>query len=214
MFRIWGFRGSWGWESLVFYNRCNGSKITQSYSHTVKLRLKFVQSDSISKYSPYVPEGDLDRLTHCQDVLVCMGLVDAAKDGIGLEGAGVVRGVGAHVGDLKVGDRVMLFEHGCFSTRIAILAKLCAKIPGDLSFEEAATLPCVYSTVIHSLLTVGKLEKGQVRYYVTLSIIGLDVNDDKQTVLIQSACGGVGLAAIQICKMIGAKVGCFPTPSK
>lgn len=91
-----------------------------------------------------------------------MGVVDATKKGIGLEGAGIVRGVGPEVKDFKVGDRVILFEHGCFSTRIAISAKLCAKIPGDLSFEEAATLPCVYSTVIHSLLTIGRLEKGQV----------------------------------------------------
>jgi NADPH:quinone reductase-like Zn-dependent oxidoreductase len=92
-----------------------------------------------------------------------MGVVDATKDGIGLEGAGVVRGVGSGARDFKVGDRVIMFEHGCFSTRLAVSAKLCAKIPGDLSFEEAATLPCVYSTVIYSLLTVGRLEKGQVR---------------------------------------------------
>lgn len=92
-----------------------------------------------------------------------MGIVDATKDGIGLEGAGIVRRVGPKVNDFQVGDRVMMFEHGCFSTRIAISAKFCAKIPSDLSFEEAATLPCVYSTVIHSLLTIGRLEKGQVR---------------------------------------------------
>lgn len=92
-----------------------------------------------------------------------MGVVDATKDGIGLEGAGIVHGVGPKVTDFKVGDRVMMFEHGCFSTRIAISAKLCAKIPSGLSFEEAATLPCVYSTVIHSLLEIGRLEKGQVK---------------------------------------------------
>ena len=93
-----------------------------------------------------------------------MGVVDAAKDGIGLEGAGVVRRLGSEVKDFKVGDRVIMFDHGCFSTRLAISAKLCAKIPEELSFEEAATLPCVYSTVIHSLLTIGRLEKGQVRF--------------------------------------------------
>ncbi len=92
-----------------------------------------------------------------------MGVVDSAKDRIGLEGAGVVRRLGSKVKDFKVGDRVIMLEHGCFSTRIAISAKLCAKIPEELGFEEAATLPCVYSTVIHSLLTIGRLEKGQVR---------------------------------------------------
>ena len=92
-----------------------------------------------------------------------MGVVDATKAGIGLEGAGIVRGLGSKVNDFRVGDRVLIFEHGCFSTRIAVSEQLCAKIPSDLSFEEAATMPCVYSTVIHSLLMLGRLEKGQVR---------------------------------------------------
>ena len=91
-----------------------------------------------------------------------MGVVEGTKDGIGLEAAGIIRSVGSEVTDLKVGDRVIMFEHGCFSTRLAISAKLCARIPETLTYEEAATLPCVYSTVIHSLLTIGRLEKGQV----------------------------------------------------
>lgn len=92
-----------------------------------------------------------------------MGIVDATKEGIGLEGAGIVQSIGPEVKDFMVGDRVMMFEHGCFATRVAVSAKLCEKIPSDLSFEEASTLPCVYSTVVHSLLMVGRLEKGQVR---------------------------------------------------
>jgi NADPH:quinone reductase-like Zn-dependent oxidoreductase len=64
----------------------------------------------------------------------------------------------------------------------------CVKIPPSLSFKEAATMPCVYATVIHCLLKVGGLQKDQ-------------------TIMIHSACGGVGLAAIQICQnVIGAKV--------
>lgn len=102
-------------------------------------------------------------LSDDQDILVCMGVVEATKDGLGLEGAGVVRSVGQEVIDFVAGDRVMMFGHGCFSTRVAMPAKLCTKISDDLSFEEAATLPCVYGTVIHSLLTIGRLEKGQVR---------------------------------------------------
>ncbi|KAL9583305.1 MAG: hypothetical protein Q9212_002788 [Teloschistes hypoglaucus] len=97
-----------------------------------------------------------------KNILVCMGVVEATKTGLGLEGAGVVRSVGQEVKDFVAGDRVMTFGHGCFSTCVAMPAKLCTKIPDDLSFEEAATLPCVYGTVIHSLLTIGRLEKGQV----------------------------------------------------
>lgn len=92
-----------------------------------------------------------------------MGMVKGTKEGIGLEGAGIVRGIAPGVKGFAIGDRVMMFEHGCLSTRIAVSAKLCTKIPEEISFEEAATLPCVYSTVIHSLLITGRLEAGQVR---------------------------------------------------
>ena len=91
-----------------------------------------------------------------------MGVVDATKAGIGLEGAGIVCSVGSGVKDLRPGDRVFMFEHGCFSTRMTVSAKACAKIPDELSFEEAATMPCVYSTVIYSLLTLGRLQRDQV----------------------------------------------------
>lgn len=122
-----------------------------------------------------------------KDVLVSMGIVDGPKDKLGLEGSGVVCRVGPEVKDLSVGDRVFISDLGCFSTRMMTSAKLCARIPDGLTFENAATMPCVYSTVIHSLINVGRLEKGE-------------------TVLIQSACGGVGLAAIQICRMMGAEI--------
>ena len=91
-----------------------------------------------------------------------MGVVEGTKPGLGLEGSGIVRRVGSAVRGLSVGDRVIVFDHGCFSTRLILPSKLCAKIPSDLSFEEAATLPCVYSTVIHALLTLGSLKKDNV----------------------------------------------------
>ncbi|KAB2570584.1 Hybrid PKS-NRPS synthetase lepA [Lasiodiplodia theobromae] len=122
-----------------------------------------------------------------KDVLVAMGIVKGTKPGLGLEGTGVIRKVGSGVEDLKVGDRVLVFDHGCFATRLVISANLCAKMPDSLSFEDGATMPCVYSTAIYALMTLGHLEKGQ-------------------TVLIHSACGGVGLAAIQLCRMIGAEI--------
>lgn len=103
------------------------------------------------------------QLTTFKDVvLVGMGIVEVAKEGISLEGAGIVRDMGSEVEGFEIGDRVMIFEHGCFSTRIVISARLCAKIPSELSFEETATIPCVYAMIIHSLLTVGRLEAGQV----------------------------------------------------
>ncbi|KAL8836758.1 MAG: hypothetical protein Q9170_002787 [Blastenia crenularia] len=142
--------------------------------------------------APVVLQDDHVEVEPCaiglnfKDILVCMGIVEPTKEGIGLEGAGLIRRIGSKVQDLKVGDRVMMFEHGCFSTRIAIAAELCSKIPDDLSFEEAATMPCVYSTVIHALLTLGRLEKGQI-----FATVG---NDDKVQYLINT----FGIARHQI----------------
>ncbi|KAK1855639.1 polyketide synthase [Colletotrichum chrysophilum] len=124
-----------------------------------------------------------------KDVLIAMGIVDSANSRMGLEAAGVVREIGPNVRALAPGDRVFVFGGGCFSTGITISEKLCVKIPDSLSFEDAATMPCVFSTVIHGLLEVGRLESGD-------------------SVLIHSACGGVGLAAMQICKMAGAEIFC------
>ncbi|KAI4261103.1 MAG: hypothetical protein L6R42_003692, partial [Xanthoria sp. 1 TBL-2021] len=109
--------------------------------------LQWVQGDPIVLPKDEVEVEPCAVGLNFKDILVCMDLVDAAKAGISLEGAGIVRNIGADVENLKVGDRVIIFEHGCFSTRLAISAKLCASIPDELSFEEAATLPCIFATV-------------------------------------------------------------------
>lgn len=54
---------------------------------------------------------------------------------------------------------------GSFASRIVTSSLLCAPIPDELGFEDAATLPCVYTTAIHCLMTVGQLRKGQVSGY-------------------------------------------------
>nr|ALQ32752.1 putative polyketide synthase [Fusarium anthophilum] len=118
-----------------------------------------------------------------RDVLLCMGVVEATGVGIGLEGSGVITKVGAGVSGLQPGDRAFYLADNCFSTQITISAQRCAKIPSQLAFEDAATMPCVYATVIHSLLDVGGLRPGQ-------------------SILIHSACGGIGIAALNLCRNI------------
>ena len=102
-----------------------------------------------------------------QDVVVSMGLVNSnfgdVKSGIlGLEASGVVRRIGPDVKSVKIGDRVVVLGSGTFTTQLITSAKLCVKIPDDLGFEDAATMPCTYATVIHSLIEIGRLQKGQV----------------------------------------------------
>lgn len=98
-----------------------------------------------------------------------MGVLDPQS--LGLEGAGIVEDIGSEVTDLQKGDRVFFMECGSFATCIKLPASSCIKIPLDLSFEEAATMPCVYTTAIHCLMDLGRLREGE-------------------SVLIHSACGG------------------------
>ncbi|KAF7536474.1 hypothetical protein G7054_g4512 [Neopestalotiopsis clavispora] len=131
-----------------------------------------------------------------KDLLVAMGVIEfstsaeEAPSKLGIEGVGIVRDIGPGVRGVKVGQRVFtMMSHGCFATRLTISEEYCAPIPDRLSDEGAATMPCVFATAIYGLLDVGRLSADQ-------------------TVLIHSACGGVGLAAIQIAQMIGAEIYC------
>ncbi|KAI8626510.1 hypothetical protein F5Y19DRAFT_466325 [Xylariaceae sp. FL1651] len=122
-----------------------------------------------------------------KDTLIAMGIVNGPKeagDGFGVECSGIVRAVGPEVTDLTVGDRVMAITYDAYATMTRTASSRCIKMPDDLSFEEAAGMPCVYPTVIHGLINLARLEK-------------------EHTVLIHSACGGVGLAAMYVCQMIG-----------
>lgn len=105
----------------------------------------------------------------------------------GIEGSGVVRRVGSGVQDLKVGDYVILASVGLLCTRKVLPANKCLRLPDNVTLQDAATIFCVFTTAIHSLVNMGNLQKGQ-------------------SVLIHAACGGVGLAAIQVCQMIGADI--------
>ncbi|RYP79109.1 hypothetical protein DL771_000087 [Monosporascus sp. 5C6A] len=142
---------------------------------------------------PTIPDDHVEIETKAvglnfRDVLLTMGVISQDGPGpvaLGFEAAGVVRRVGSAARGLAPGDRVMAFHPGSLTTHLALPAGLVLRIPGDLSFEEAATVPICFATVIHSLVSIGRLVAGQ-------------------SVLIHSACGGVGLAAIQLCRMLGA----------
>ncbi|KAJ5918606.1 Fum1p [Penicillium verhagenii] len=121
-----------------------------------------------------------------RDLMVAMGLV-GHKEQLGFEGSGVVRRVGLGVKGPSPGDRVILFYKGILKTRIVISSKRCSPCPDEISLIDAASLPAVYTTAIYALIEVANLQKDQ-------------------SVLIHSACGGVGLASIQICKNIGAEI--------
>lgn len=59
----------------------------------------------------------------------------------------------------------MFFMRGCFATHITLPGMLCVKIPDTLTFDDAATMPVVYLTALHSLLYVGGLKRGEVCWW-------------------------------------------------
>lgn len=96
-----------------------------------------------------------------------MGVVDgniADGNGLGCECAGIVTRAGPEA-TFRAGDRVAVIGADSYSTVLKTSSKMCALIPENLSYEDAATMPCVYTTVIHSLLDLARIERNQVRCY-------------------------------------------------
>ena len=106
----------------------------------------------------------------------------------GSEYAGVVQAVGAGVTNLKVGQSVAcLSGTGGFGTHTIAPAALCMPLPPGFSHVDAAAFIMIYATSYHALVDRAQLKSGE-------------------TVLVLGAAGGVGTAAIQIAKLMGAKV--------
>ena len=106
----------------------------------------------------------------------------------GSEYAGVVQALGAGVTHLKVGQHVAcLSGTGGFATHTLAPADRCMPLPPGFPFVDAAAFIMTYGTSHHALLDRAQLKAGE-------------------TVLVLGAAGGVGTSAIQIAKMIGAKV--------
>jgi len=125
------------------------------------------------------------------DALIVQGLYQvkpALPFSPGAEFAGVVKTVGEGVSHLKVGDRVMaLVPHGALAEECAVDARGVIPLPDDMDFVTGSALLLTYCTSLHALKDVAKLAAGE-------------------TLLVLGASGGVGIAAIEIGKLMGARV--------
>ncbi len=115
----------------------------------------------------------------------------------GMELAGVISAVGPGVADLAVGDPVMAASTGgAFAEECAVLASRVHRRPEALSAELAAASLITYGTTLHALEDRAHLEAGE-------------------TVLVLGAAGGVGTAAVELARMLGATViACASSPAK
>ena len=124
------------------------------------------------------------------DVLKAMGLypvLEGQPPVIGGECVGVVSAVGDGVESVRIGQRVVAIGHGSLGSHVTTLEDLVAPLPDGLTDRDAATFGVAYLTAWYALTEVARLEAGE-------------------RVLIHSATGGVGLAAVAIAKMIGARI--------
>lgn len=129
-----------------------------------------------------------------RDVMYVMGLLpdEAVEHGfagasLGLEFSGVVTRVGHRVDEYVPGDAVMGFGSACFASHVVTRANAVTPKPEAWSFEEAATVPTVFFTVYYALKQLANLQAGE-------------------RVLIHGAAGGVGIAAVQLARYLGAEV--------
>ena len=106
----------------------------------------------------------------------------------GSEIAGEVEAVGEGVEGWSVGDRLIAATgFGGLVDKVVVSAKVAIPLPAERSFEEGSALLLTYATSIHALLDRGRLKAGQ-------------------TLLVLGAAGGVGIAAVEIGKAVGARV--------
>ena len=130
----------------------------------------------------------LNALGVLETYLQKMGFEDATEVPFGGECAGTVVAVGSGVTNFQVGDEVIAAQAvGSLSSHVTVNAKFAIAKPEQLNYTEAATLPTTFLTAYYGLHCLAKIKAG-----------------DK--ILIHSAAGGVGQAAVQIAQQVGAEV--------
>ncbi|MEV6319521.1 polyketide synthase dehydratase domain-containing protein, partial [Streptomyces sp. NPDC051776] len=122
-----------------------------------------------------------------RDVLNALGMYPGEAGLLGGEGAGVVTEVGPGVTELAVGDRVMGMFPGAFGPVAVADARTVARVPAGWSFAQAASVPIVFLTAYYALRDLAGVRSGE-------------------SVLVHAAAGGVGMAAAQLSRHMGAEV--------
>ncbi|MEQ8378606.1 NADPH:quinone oxidoreductase family protein [Parvibaculum sp.] len=162
--------------------------------HELSENVDVLRMDEVKLPAPGPGEVRL-RLKACSvnfpDILMVQGKYQFKPDlpfSPGMEGAGIVAEVGYGVTRLKPGDRVVAgLRVGGFAEEVNVPELACRPIPGSMDFAAAAAYPAAYLTAYVALVCRGHLQKGE-------------------TLLVHGSTGGVGLAAVEMGKLLGATV--------
>jgi acyl transferase domain-containing protein/NADPH:quinone reductase-like Zn-dependent oxidoreductase/acyl carrier protein len=129
-----------------------------------------------------------------KDVALLTGLLDdsvladkGALPPLGLECTGTIVAVGEGGKRFRIGDEVMGLGVNCFANYVTLDERVLARKPEKINFEDAATIPLAFLSAYYALNRSAKIQKGE-------------------RVLIHTAAGGVGLAAVQVALAAGAEV--------
>ncbi|QDX31003.1 type I polyketide synthase [Dickeya poaceiphila] len=128
------------------------------------------------------------------DIVCALGLI-APQHEFGTEAAGVVMEVGPEVTGFNIGDRVMVLTEGAFGPTVIADQTMTFHLPEDWTFAQAAGVPIVFLTAYYALTQLASLRSGE-------------------RVLIHAAAGGVGQAAIQLARHLGAEIFATAHPDK
>jgi NADPH:quinone reductase-like Zn-dependent oxidoreductase/malonyl CoA-acyl carrier protein transacylase/NAD(P)-dependent dehydrogenase (short-subunit alcohol dehydrogenase family)/SAM-dependent methyltransferase len=149
-------------------------------------------TDNLELAETDVPSGVVEIQTQAmglnfRDVMVALGQIDESL--VGHDCAGIVKRLGPNTesSGLRVGDRVCGVMRGRFASVTRALATSVIKIPDNMSWEDAASLPFIFLTSYIAFVDIARLEKGE-------------------RVLIHAGTGGVGQSAIMLAQHIGAEV--------
>jgi len=130
-----------------------------------------------------------------RDVLNALGMYPGDAPDFGLEGAGVVLETGDAVRDIAVGDRVLGMFPGAFGPVAVADHRAVAPLPRGWTFAQGAAFPVAYLTAYYAMTDLAEVGPGTA-------------------VLVHAAAGGVGTAAVQIARHLGAEVHGTASPGK
>ena len=166
------------------------------------LQCEFLSEDmsGIKLVTKDIPEPEPDEIlikvkassVNFPDYLMAQGKYQHKPDlpfGLGMEGSGVIENIGANINKFSISDEVTFgaLGQGAFSDYVLLNQKAVDLKPTNLSFEQAAAFQTAYLTAYVSLVRRGNLKSGE-------------------TLLVHGSTGGVGMAAVQLGKYLGAKV--------
>ena len=130
-----------------------------------------------------------------RDVLVALGMVPDGGEPLGAEGAGTVLETGPGVTSVAAGDRVTGLLPGAFGPVAVTSGDYLVKVPDGWSWAQAASVPVAFLTAYYALVDLAGLQAGE-------------------RVVIHAAAGGVGMAAVQLARYLGAEVLATASPAK